>query len=99
MLLTELSPKWLSPNLFVFLCPCCKKFWLSCKNIQLLNSEQRQLFLSEFGFDNTHWVVPSNPDVIWTFTGDSFANLTVTPSIDASASGNWYGFITNGKIT
>lgn len=37
--------------------------------------------------------------VAWKWEGDSFENLTVTPSIDASASGNWHGFITNGEIT
>lgn len=28
----------------------------------------------------------------------SFESLTVTPSIDGSAGGNWHGFITNGEI-
>ncbi len=34
----------------------------------------------------------------WTRTGDDFATMTCTPSIDASASGHWHGFITNGEI-
>ena len=42
------------------------------------------------GRDNLH---------LWTRTGDSFENLTLTPSIDASESGHWHGFITNGQIT
>lgn len=28
----------------------------------------------------------------------SFDTLTVTPSLDGSAGGNWHGFITNGEI-
>lgn len=36
---------------------------------------------------------------VWTIaSGDSFENLSLTPSIDASASGHWHGFITNGGI-
>jgi hypothetical protein len=37
-------------------------------------------------------------ETVWTITaGDSFANLSLTPSVDASASGHWHGFITNGE--
>lgn len=35
----------------------------------------------------------------WKRTGDSFENMTLTPSIDASNSGHWHGFITNGEVT
>jgi hypothetical protein len=35
---------------------------------------------------------------IWTLDGDSFENLTLSPSVDASASGHWHGFIANGDI-
>jgi hypothetical protein len=48
---------------------------------------------------------PSNPqqfeagDTIWTITsGDSFENLSLSPSIDASKAGHWHGFIMNGEI-
>ncbi len=30
--------------------------------------------------------------------GPIFETMTITPSIDASASGHWHGFITNGEI-
>jgi hypothetical protein len=36
---------------------------------------------------------------IWDMTGDSFENITLTPSVDASASGHWHGFIKNGEAT
>ena len=38
-------------------------------------------------------------DHLWTRTGDTFDTLTLSPSIDASASGHWHGFITNGEIS
>lgn len=46
-----------------------------------------------------HPVVMTKEDMAWTFEGNDFSTLTVTPSIDASASGNWHGFITNGRIS
>lgn len=43
-----------------------------------------------------------NPDHQWAIAGGienaSFETLTVTPSIDGSAGGNWHGFVTNGDI-
>lgn len=35
---------------------------------------------------------------LWAVTGEGFSDLTVTPSIDASSSGHWHGFITNGEV-
>ncbi len=35
----------------------------------------------------------------WHREGDTFENLTLTPSIDASKFGCWHGFITNGEIS
>lgn len=36
---------------------------------------------------------------IWTMVGsEDFASLTLTPSVDASNTGHWHGFITNGEI-
>lgn len=36
--------------------------------------------------------------IAWQRSGDNFDNLTLTPSIDASRSGHWHGFVTNGEI-
>lgn len=38
------------------------------------------------------------PGIHWTRTGDTFETMTLVPSIDASRSGHWHGFITNGAI-
>jgi len=36
---------------------------------------------------------------VWTIKGgDSFSNLSLSPSIDASETGHWHGYITNGDI-
>ena len=45
-----------------------------------------------------HDVVDCRPDIAWARTSDDFSTMSVTPSIDASASGHWHGFITNGEI-
>ena len=45
-----------------------------------------------------HDVVSCRPTCAWTRSGDDFETLSVQPSIDASASGHWHGFITNGNI-
>jgi hypothetical protein len=35
----------------------------------------------------------------WTMGGQTFEDLTLTPSIDVSAAGHWHGFITNGDVS
>ena len=35
---------------------------------------------------------------LWTRSGETFDNLTLTPSVDVSQFGHWHGFITNGEI-
>lgn len=39
------------------------------------------------------------PGVHWAREGDTFDGLTVKPSVDASGSGHWHGFITNGEAS
>jgi hypothetical protein len=36
---------------------------------------------------------------LWSRSGESFSDLTLSPSIDASATGHWHGFIHNGEAT
>jgi hypothetical protein len=40
----------------------------------------------------TNWQIAGGIDAA------DFATLTVTPSLDGSAGGNWHGHITNGQI-
>lgn len=45
-------------------------------------------------------VVPCQPACAWKFeNAHRFEQISVTPSLDASASGHWHGFITAGGIT
>ena len=39
-------------------------------------------------------VVP--PGFLWQRTGETFEDLTLTPSVDASPAGCWHGFVTKG---
>ncbi len=107
MRLIDLEPRWIDPNLFIFLCPHCRKVWLVCKNIEMSLRDQRELFKKEFGEDSNLIVVPDRPEMAWSISGTVPAdpkaafvtNLTVTPSIDASTSGHWHGHITDGEVT
>lgn len=107
MKLIDLEPRWVHPNVFVFLCPHCKSILLSCKNIEMSATAQRQLFEKEFGEDWNNKVIACRGNQAWTISGTIPADpkaafptdLTVTPSLDASAAGHWHGFITNGEIT
>lgn len=99
--LTELKPTWLSPDVFCFLCPHCREERLLCKRIPLSFKGQVKL-VNATPEDDEDWpqgFVPARAEFAWKFNqGDSFDSITVTPSIDASASGHWHGNITGGKI-
>ncbi len=42
-------------------------------------------------------VVP--PGTHWTRAGETFDLLSLAPSVDASKSGHWHGFVTNGEVS
>ena len=39
-----------------------------------------------------------NQNAKWTWNGADFDAITVTPSINGEAAGNWHGHITDGQI-
>lgn len=106
--LVELEPKWLMRDGvrvgLVFRCPCQKctpqKFdWLSCYCVPMSNLRQQyELLKTVIPQEQLQDVVPVKRDFAWSFVGDSFETLSIAPSIDASASGNWHGHITKGAI-
>lgn len=104
MRLTDLDPEWITPDLFIFRNPTGGNNWLTCKRVPMGNKEQRLLIYGnwEEPETKTKWcgtpVVMTGPETIWSFSSKDFENITIFPSIDASASGNWHGFITNGEI-
>lgn len=100
MKLTELDPHWLTPDVFMFRSPIGRGNWLCCPRVKMTRNEQFDLFeanqMEPTGKDAV--IVGWKEDCVWHYDGSDFETMTVTPSIDASASGNWHGHITNGKI-
>lgn len=97
MKLTDLEPQWITPDLFIFRNPTGGNDWLSCKRVPMTHKEQCEK-LWEKPECKGRTIVSTVADMAWKFDGNDFSTLTVTPSIDASRSGNWHGFITNGEI-
>lgn len=95
MRLTDLSPRWLTPDVFIFRSPVGHGYWLSCPRVKMTHNEQWDLFEREM---DDAVVVGWKEECVWKYDGSDFETMTVTPSIDASESGNWHGFITNGEI-
>jgi hypothetical protein len=97
--LSELSPRWIHPDVFVFKCPHCMQWWIPCKRIEMSSKAQYDLYEKEFGEDWNSLVIPVKESFSWKISGDEFDSMTVSPSIDASHSGHWHGNIANGEIT
>jgi hypothetical protein len=96
MRITELSPEWIGDKKgIMFLCPCCKDMTLTCY-FEATPMKQQMQTAAIMRPNNHGKIVPVNPKFAWTRQGDDFETLTITPSVDASASGHWHGFITNG---
>lgn len=96
--LTDLEPRWIHEDVFVFLCPHCRAMLLSCKRVVMSRWEQCQIFATQLG-EWSDRVVPCKPDCAWKFErGESFATMSVSPSLDASAAGHWHGTIAGGKV-
>lgn len=96
MKLTDLEPRYFATREgerhgISFRCPHCP--------------ESGQRLVIALHLDGTNFDPdPNNPqqfasgEMVWTISGgDSFENLSLTPSVDASSSGHWHGFITNGE--
>lgn len=103
MKLTDLHPKWITlygstVPLYIgitFRCPHCP------------DGERGETCYLAVYFTNPvdpdNWLPRITPlgklaDNVWNRVGESFENLTLTPSIDASKVGHWHGFITNGEV-
>lgn len=95
MKLTDLKPRWFSSEGLrcglTFLCPHCQQTRLGIAfhhHGPNAMAEDAAIIAHHGANDSQH---------IWDLQGqDDFATLTLTPSVDASKSGHWHGFITNG---
>jgi hypothetical protein len=97
--LVDLMPRWVHPNVFAFLCPHCRDVFLSCKNVVMARREQCEIFEADPIGAAGVTVVLCKPEMAWNYpTGADFRSITVTPSLDAGASGHWHGRIIEGEI-
>lgn len=98
MKLTDLDPRWIGFGTdhesrlgLTFECPHCRT-----QRIGVAFHRQGHEAIDDAA------IIASNPEMsgrpIWTMTGTGFEDLTLTPSIDASAAGHWHGFVTAGEI-
>jgi Family of unknown function (DUF6527) len=95
MRLLELTPKWYTlagdgPRVGIsFECPHCRATRLAI----VFHHKGKEAIEDAV----IHAESPST-DHIWTIEGNDFDDITFSPSIDASASGHWHGFIRNGVV-
>lgn len=112
MKLVELEPRWFSVNGnddkdgVTFLCPCClaqpeKQTRLAVQFANPIGCEPKSLMTNKQKTEHVHELrtfdVP--PGFLWQRIGETFETLTLTPSVDCSASGHWHGFINAGVVT
>lgn len=114
MKLTELNPRWFDvPGIgtnkdgVTFVCPCakCQANPESAKRlgIQFANPVGGEVkLLMTQKEKNVHLFALGTFDIamnyLWQRTGETFDDLTLSPSVDASKSGHWHGHITGGEI-
>ncbi len=98
MKLTDLNPRWYGfeeggPRVGLsFDCPHCltTRLAVSFHHRGREAMEDAYIHAHHGGDEREH---------IWNLDGaEDFSNLTLSPSIDASASGHWHGFIVSGEI-
>lgn len=99
MKLTELDPRWFGleehgPRVgLTFKCPHClsERIGVAFHHAGKAAMENEYILAHHGAADGQH---------IWELAGqEDFATLTLSPSIDASKSGHWHGYITNGEVT
>lgn len=82
--------------MFAFLCPHCRSVFLTCKNVILDHDTQWEVFERQLPGVVT---VGCKESYAWKWeNAHNFEQISITPSLDASASGHWHGFITAGAI-
>ncbi|HWE98827.1 MAG TPA: DUF6527 family protein [Caulobacteraceae bacterium] len=99
MRLLDLDPRWFvledgGPKVgLTFDCPHCRETRLGVAFHHAMHAadEDGYILARHGSTDAGH---------IWTLSGpDDFASLSLSPSVDASSTGHWHGFVTNGEVT
>lgn len=99
----------------IFLCPRCVergngcdgkgRAWLTCTFKELGNREQRELLERTLAQHQDDFAGVRIEDVVackqhrWERDCKMLDRITITPSIDASASGHWHGHVVRGEIS
>ena len=101
MKLSELEPRWwrfenTGPRVgLTFICPCCRGTDRETRLAIAFHHQGHEAiedaYIKAYGGGG-------NNGFIWMEDGEIMDNVTITPSVDASAHGHWHGFITNGEI-
>jgi hypothetical protein len=106
MKLTELNPRWFKSDNgalhgFTFECPHCREVRLGVNTtVDGARLMHEHLALDFLLPENVkQFDVPPKEGHAWTMTGNDFSDITISPSINAEASGHWHGFIKNGEIS
>jgi hypothetical protein len=95
MKLVDLNPRWYvledgGPRVgLTFLCPHCRTTRLGVS----FHHAGREAVEDEYIHAHS-----SATEHIWQEDGESFDKVSLFPSVDASASGHWHGFVTNGEV-
>jgi Family of unknown function (DUF6527) len=110
MKLTELDPHWVGLCRghaigVTFLCPCCRKTRIGIAfdepigghHLENLIGRDVAVFLTREFREGTGRFQDSTLKK-WHRIGETFQDLTLTPSIDTSEHGHWHGSITNGEM-
>ena len=99
MRLPDLWPRWIHPNVFMFLCPHCQGIFLTCKNVAMDHDTQQALFEALYERYPGIVIVGCKESCAWKWeNAHNFDQISITPSLDASAAGHWHGHITAGAI-
>ena len=115
MRLSALNPRWFAEagrhgQGVTFDCPCC----LGKPNAVRLAAAfappldgGAPISLTPAALLPTLWPKPEDrpglttvpPGIHWQRKGDTFETLTLSPSVDASGSGHWHGWLTGGELS
>lgn len=107
MKLTELEPRWFSVQDSTgiagisFLCPHCRQARLGVRIAHAaphIISVGQDEEITHFPAGAQVWQITGNAPTFDSENHGGFENVSLFPSVDASASGHWHGFITNGEV-
>jgi len=104
MRLVDLDPRWIAVAGddrvgITFRCPHCpsgergETTFLGIFFVEPIDPNQH------VDIDWPNYMLQHPASRFWHRIGETFEQLTVTPSVDASQHGHWHGFITNGEVS